>query len=149
MRHFTRRAVAATLAAVVLTGTATTALAGEPAAAVRSSDSDRIDALVADRMAAHGIPGASVAVVRGGQTIHLAGYGTADPDGTPVTPATPFLIGSASKPVTALAVRQLVEAGELSLDERVLPHLAGLVEEVPDGFEQVTAGQLLSHTGGL
>ena len=144
-----RRVTTTVLAAIVAVGAVSAAWAVEPTATVRTTDSDRIDALVADRMQAHGIPGASVAVVRDGQTIHLAGYGTADPDGTPVTPDTPCLIGSASKPVTALAVRQLVADGRLDLDEPVLPHLDAIIDHVPDGFEQVTVRQLLTHTGGL
>ncbi|WP_153392659.1 serine hydrolase domain-containing protein [Ornithinicoccus halotolerans] len=112
-------------------------------------DGERIDEWMQDRMGAHGIPGAAVAVVRGGEVVHLAGYGVADPEGTPVTPHTPFVIGSASKPFTAMVVRQLVQEGELSLQDRVEPYLSGLVEEMPAGFEDVTVGQLLNHTGGL
>ena len=109
----------------------------------------RIDSWVLERMAAHDIPGAAVAVVQGGRTIHLRGYGTADPNGRPVKADTPFLIGSASKPLTANIVLQLVDEGLLSLDEPVLPHIAHLTGAGPDGFEEVTVRHLLNHTAGL
>ena len=100
-------------------------------------------------MDAHGIPGAAVAVVRGGQVVHLAGYGTADAEGRTVTPDTPFIIGSVSKPFTAAVVGQLVDEGLLAWHEPVWPHLSHLVDEPPAGFGDVTVEQLLTHTGGL
>lgn len=111
--------------------------------------SEDIDQLVEDRMEAHGIPGAAVAVVRDGEPVHLAGYGQADSEGRPVGPDTPFLIGSVSKPFTSLAVHQLIDAGVLSLDQPIAPILAEIVHEPGDGFEDVTIGHLLSHTSGL
>jgi CubicO group peptidase (beta-lactamase class C family) len=108
-----------------------------------------IDRWVRDRMTARGLPGAAVAVVRDGAVVHLAGYGVADDTGRAVTADTPFLIGSASKPFTAAVIGQLVEVGPLSLDEPVWPHLAGLVDQPPAGFERTTVEQLLTHTGGL
>lgn len=135
----------ATLLLIPTTGLAATP---EPADSERI-DSDRIDAWVADRMRAHDLPGVAVAVVRGGETVHLRGYGSADPTGRPVTPDTPFLIGSASKPFTANVIRQLVTEGALSLDEPVLPHLDHLVDTPPEGFESVTIRHLLTHTAGI
>jgi CubicO group peptidase (beta-lactamase class C family) len=121
-----------------------------PAVAAAADDvTDHIDTWITERMEAHGIPGAAVAVIEGGETIHLRGYGHADRSGRPVTEQTPFLIGSTSKPFTANVVLHLVEEGVLSLDERVLPYLAHLVDDPPAGFEQVTIRQLLNHTSGL
>jgi hypothetical protein len=116
---------------------------------LRSRVSPRVDAWVEQRMAAHATPGAAVAVVRDGRVVHLAGYGHADPDGTPVTPDTAFLIGSVSKPITAALVEQLVADGVLDWDEPVWPHLAHLAEQAPDGFEAATVEQLLTHTSGI
>lgn len=100
-------------------------------------------------MNAHGIPGAAVAVVRGGEVVHLAGYGRADPTGRIVDPDTPFLIGSVSKPFTSLAVYQLIRDGVLSLDQPIVPLLADIVDDPAYGFESVTIEHLLSHTSGL
>lgn len=144
----TRRAIAAVAATAALL-LLLLAVSPRPASAAQPASTDGIDGWVEQRMAAHGIPGAAVAVIRGGQVVHLAGYGTADESGRPVTPSTPFIIGSVSKPFTAVVVSQLVEEGLLSWDEPVWPHLAPLVEKAPPGFEEVTVEQLLTHTGGL
>lgn len=144
------RTILATLVligAVLLPGSM--AAAAQPSTPVRTHASNDIDAFVGDRMAARGVPGAAVAVVRGGQVVHLAGYGTADDAGRAVTPDTPFIIGSTSKPFTAIVIGQLVEEGLLSWDEPVWPYLSHLVDEAPDGFQAVTVEQLLTHTGGL
>lgn len=41
----------------------------------------KVDGFVRSRLEALGIPGAAVAVVKDGKTLHLAGYGDADPEG--------------------------------------------------------------------
>ena len=116
---------------------------------VRTGESARIDAWIEGRMAARGFPGTAVAVLRGGEITHLAGYGTGDEAGRAVAPDTPFILGSVSKPFTAVVVGQLVEEGVLSWDEPVWPYLSHLVDTPPEGFEAVTVEQLLTHTGGL
>lgn len=143
----TALATALLLSAVLLPGGA--AAASTTAASVRTDESGRIDAWVKDRMAARGLPGTAVAVVRDGEVVHLAGYGAADAAGRAVTPDTPFILGSTSKPFTAVVVGQLVEEGLLSWGEPVWSHLSELVDEAPEGFERTTVEQLLTHTGGL
>jgi CubicO group peptidase (beta-lactamase class C family) len=134
---------------VICTLAVLAALSAGLVAASADDVTDLIDVWITERMQVHGIPGAAVAVIEGDETIHLRGYGHADRSGRPVTAQTPFLIGSASKPFTANVVLQLVEEDVLSLDERVLPYLAYLVEDPPAGLEQVTIRQLLNHTSGL
>jgi CubicO group peptidase (beta-lactamase class C family) len=64
-----------------------------------------------------GVPGASIAVIRDYQIHWTKAYGTADQTTkAPVTSDTMFQAASISKPVTALAVMRLVEAGKLSID---------------------------------
>lgn len=121
----------------------------QAAGTVTADESSAIDDWVAQRMAARDLPGAAVAVLRNGKVVHLAGYGSADETGSPVQPDTPFLLGSASKPFTAVVVGQLVEEGVLAWDEPVWPHLSHLVDAPPEGFRTVTVEQLLTHTGGL
>jgi glyoxylase-like metal-dependent hydrolase (beta-lactamase superfamily II) len=90
-----------------------------PAAAGRfpleTSDQAAIDAYIQSRMRAARIPGLALGVVRSDQVVYLKGYGLAGPDGGTVTPRTPFILGSTSKSITALAVMQLVEAGRINL----------------------------------
>lgn len=136
-------------AAIVTVGMLVSPTTHAAASAAEPIDADHLDAWIAERMAAHGIPGAAVAVVQGGRTVHLRGYGTADGADRPVTETTPFLIGSASKPFTANVVMQLVDEGSLALDEPALTYISDLVTSPPDGFDEVTIRQLLTHTAGL
>ncbi len=75
-------------------------------------DVAKIDAFVREQMQRHGIPGLALALVEGDQVIHLGGYGKADQTGREVTPQTPFVLASASKPLTALSdLRLPMDAG--------------------------------------
>jgi CubicO group peptidase (beta-lactamase class C family) len=103
-----------------------------------------IDAFIQERMESLNIPGAAVAIVRDGEIVHLAGYGVANENGDPVTPQTPFLLASLSKPVTAVAVMQLVEAGQIELDAPVQQYLPWFLPDTP-----ITVRQLLHQTSGL
>ncbi len=112
-------------------------------------DVPKIDAFVRDQVERHGIPGLALAVVDGDQIIHLGGYGTADPTGRAVTPQTPFVLASASKPFTALAVMQLVEAGKVELDAPVQRYLPTFRVADPVASQQITVRHLLQHTSGI
>lgn len=93
------------------------------------------------------VPGFAYAIVGHGRVMEVGASGVkrlgAD---EPVTPDTPFLLGSISKSFTALAVMQLAEAGRLSLDDPISRHLPAFAER-PSGA--ITIRQLLSHTSGL
>lgn len=110
---------------------------------------ERIDAFVREQAQRHGIPGLAVAVVDGEQIVHSAGYGAADSTGRAVTPQTPFVLASASKPLTALAVMQLVEAGSIALDAPVQRYLPTFQVADPAASRQITVRHLLQHTSGL
>lgn len=116
---------------------------------VRTDISEQIDEYVAERLAATRTPAAAVAVIRGGETVHLAGYGDAGNAGTPVTADTPFLIGSVSKTFTGAAVYQLIRDDELALDERVRPYLERVTGRAAPAFDGVTVDHLIHHTSGL
>lgn len=108
--------------------------------------------LLADRMAFHGVPGVSIAVINGGRLEWARGYGRADVEsGRPVTPETLFQAASISKPVAALAALRLVEEGRIGLDEDVGEYLSSWRMPRDEAFREtsVTLRQLLSHTGGL
>lgn len=69
------------------------------------------------------LPGASIAVCRGGKILFARGYGFADIDNeTPIVPEKSlFRIASISKSITAAAVLKLVEENKLKLDDKALP----------------------------
>jgi CubicO group peptidase (beta-lactamase class C family) len=87
------------------------------------TDFSAVDAYVEAQMKTLKIPGLALAIVQGDQVIYMKGYGQAHPDGSPVTSQTPFMIGSTTKSITALAVMQLVEAGKIELDAPVQTYI--------------------------
>lgn len=105
-----------------------------------------------DRLAHYRTPAITVAVADSGRIVWARAWGlkeagTADS----VTPETPFLAGSISKPVAATVMLRLVEQGRLSLDEDVNRYLKRW--KVPDSRftvrEKVTLRRLVSHSAGL
>jgi CubicO group peptidase (beta-lactamase class C family) len=102
---------------------------------------------IESEMAASGVPGLAYAVVADGVLFSADAYGVARTGtDTEVTPETPFLTGSISKSFTALAVMQLVEAGDVDLDADVSEYLDGYLGR-PAGA--ITIRQLLGHTSGF
>lgn len=112
-------------------------------------DVARIDAFVRDQMQRHGIPGLALALVDGEQIVHVGGYGKADQSGRAVTPQTPFVLASASKPLTALAIMQLVEAGKVALDAPLQRYIPEFRMADPVASRQITVRHLLQHTSGI
>ncbi len=110
---------------------------------------DRIDAYVQERMAAWSVPGLALAVVEGGQVTLTRGYGLADrATNRSMTPQTPVAVGSTTKPLTAVAILQLVEAGAVELDAPVTRYLPWFTLDGPRSIE-ITVRQLLTHTSGI
>jgi len=130
-----------------------TCLVAYPSMVRASADPDpdlaSIDAYIENEMREVRIPGLALGIVHNEEVVHLRGFGEAKPGGRAVTPETPFILASASKPFTALAIMQLVESGQIELDapvERYLPHFR-VADEAPSG--QITVRHLLHHTSGL
>ena len=134
---------------LVLLALPLTALAGAAAPRPSAPDFAAIDAYVQSEMQAARVPGLALGVVQGDQIVHLQGFGVADPSGRPVTPQTPFIIGSTTKSMTALAIMQLVEAGKLELDAPVQRYLPWFRVADPDASARITIRHLLTHTSGL
>jgi len=113
---------------------------------IKKVDSKKVDDFVLAEMNRLKIPGVSIAVAHGGSMIYKNCYGSADLEHSiSVTPQSPFKIASLTKPITAIAIMQLVENGKLLLDEKV-----GLyVDSLPKEWNSITIRQLLSHTSGL
>lgn len=105
-----------------------------------------VDAVVQKAIASRAMPGAGVAVVRGGKVLIAKGYGLADVDAaTPVTESTAFQIASVTKQLTAAGVMLLVEKGKVKLDDPVVKY----VPEVPAKWSGVTVRQLLNQVSGI
>jgi CubicO group peptidase (beta-lactamase class C family) len=108
-----------------------------------------IDAYIRTQMAAAQIPGVALAIIRDDQIVALRSYGVAGPNGRPMTAQTPMVVGSVSKPLTALAVLRLVEQGKLDLDTPVQFYLPWFQLADETAAKQMTVRQLLTHTSGF
>lgn len=108
----------------------------------------RIDAYVRDQMDDSRIPGVAIAVVQGTDLVHSQGFGN-DGHGQPITPQTPFWIGSNTKSFTALATMQLVEAGLVELDAPVQRYLPDFRVADEQASKAITVRHLLNQTSGF
>ncbi len=111
-----------------------------------AAGSDRFAAIVGAFAREHAFNGL-VAHARGGRRDYLAKFGHADVEArTPITAATRFALGSASKWLTSVAILRLVEQRRLDLDR---PITAYLPEFRADTGARLTLRGLLSNTSGL
>lgn len=95
------------------------------------------------------IPGLALGIVRDGRIAYARGFGRADDSGRPVTPRTPFIIGSLAKSFTALAIMQLVEGGKVELDAPVQRYLPWFRVADERASRAITVRHLLNQTSGL
>ncbi|HEY6136717.1 MAG TPA: serine hydrolase domain-containing protein [Thermoanaerobaculia bacterium] len=94
-----------------------------------------------------GTPGISVAVAVKGEIVYAEGAGMAELENqVPATPQTVWNIGSVSKVITAVAVMQLVERGQVSLDDPIQKYVPEFPVK-PEGT--ITIRHLLTHTSGI
>ncbi len=138
-RQFLRTGLGLLAASAVRGGAAETATVAEA-----------FDAEMAAFMGPRAVPGGALAVVKNGRLVYAKGYGMADRERkTPVAADSLFRIASISKPFTAVAMLQLIEAGRLRLDDRAFALLGFDPAQAADPrTAQITVGQLLHHTGG-
>ena len=121
-----------------------------PATTSTSKAASRLAREVPALMKQGGVPGMSIALIRGGKTTWLHGFGMKNTKtGEPVTTETVFEAASLSKPVFAYGVLKLVDQGKLGLD---VPLTAYLPKPYTDGDERlarITARIVLSHRTGF
>jgi CubicO group peptidase (beta-lactamase class C family) len=87
----------------------------------------------------------SILAAKNGEILISKGYGMANYElGVPNTPDTKFHLGSITKQFTAMAIMQLEEHGQLSVDDPLSKYIA----DYPNG-NNITIHQLLTHTSGI
>ncbi|TWT89441.1 serine hydrolase [Stieleria varia] len=105
-------------------------------------------------LAEHRVPGASIAVTHHGKVVFARGYGYADiAKREQVEPESLFRIASISKPITAVAILQLVEHGKLKLEDKVFDVLdyedaIAKADHFEPRLRDITIEHLLQHRGG-
>ena len=121
-------------------------------ARMERSDPNAAKHTIEERLAFHGVPGVSVAIIEGGEVVWSKGYGvklTGTDDG--VDSDTVYSVGSVSKVINAALILRLVTEGLVDLDEDVSTYLTSW--KIPDGRysngRKVTLRAILSHTAGF
>ncbi|WP_082650081.1 serine hydrolase domain-containing protein [Bradyrhizobium lablabi] len=134
------------------------------ASAQNSAGSAALDASLRGAVERKDVPGVVALVTDRERVLYRSAFGVADvATGRPLAAEAIFRIASMTKPVTSVALMQLVEQGRLGLDdpaEKYLPELAGL--KVFESFDTATGAyqlrpasrsptvrHILTHTSGL
>jgi len=128
---------------------------GSPAYLVRDEIKDIRDDLVPQIRSVQDqylVPGLSLVVVRGQETLWAEGFGYADVAGRkPATAGTVYRAGSVAKPFTAIAVMQLEDAGQIDIEQPLryyLPQLS-IRSRFFASANPMTVRSVLSHHSGL
>jgi CubicO group peptidase (beta-lactamase class C family) len=117
-----------------------------------------IDATVTRAMQSAGVPGMSLAILNDGQIVYLKGYGLRDKEkNLSLTPQTIMSAASFTKVAFGEMVMQLVDQGQLHLDQPVCEYLPKPLPDYPNyrdlasdpRYKKITARMLLSHTSGF
>lgn len=109
---------------------------------------EALDSAAQEHVNHENVAGVSVAVVQGGDTLLLRGYGMADLEWevpTPLDASASYEIGSVTKQFTAAAILRLAEEGQVDLDADVRDYLP----EFDSQGHAVSVRRLLDHTSGI
>lgn len=132
-----------------------------PESGTADSRFEPLDQMMRTLLVDHHLPGATLSVSRNGRLLYSRGFGYQGVASgrarsffaEPMPADAAMRIASISKPITAVAVLQLVERGLLKLDQRVTTLLGRIeVPETSPNFDprwkDITVLNLLQHTGG-
>ena len=136
-------------AAFLLVALSPAALAVAKKPALPSSGLDVLDSIVREAIHDDQIPGAVVLIGHDGQVIYRKAFGerSLEPRVEPMTVDTIFDLASLTKVVaTTTAVMQLVQKGEVRVNEPVAKYLPEFAE---NGKDEITVRELLTHYSGL
>ena len=114
--------------------------------------SEKIDALVRDRMESAPVPGVAVAITRGDEVTLFKSFGYSNIErNEQVNPQTLSRVASITKTFTATAIMRLRDASLLSLDDPLVLHLPefAVADALQGSLEEVTIRRMLTHHSGL
>ncbi|MEM9898629.1 MAG: serine hydrolase domain-containing protein [Pseudomonadota bacterium] len=134
---------------VVISALLSIAFPGVLRAEVSDQTLQTIDSFVRDRQAQLKVPGVAVAIVHRDEIVFAKGFGTVGPSGEFVSPTSSFQIGSITKPITAVAVMQLVDEGAVGLDDPVTKYIPTFRTRQIEGSNKITIRHLLAHRSGI
>lgn len=110
----------------------------------------KIQKFIKNNMDKGKIPGLSVVIVKGNETVYQKGFGYADlVNKIPVTSKSIFELGSNSKAFTALGILTLQKDGLIQLEDKVTKYIPWLKVNYEGKNASITIEQLLHHTSGI
>jgi CubicO group peptidase (beta-lactamase class C family) len=142
-----RRAGATGVLAVLLAVTSSVAASPPPSAGTPPAG---FDAWIDAERAKWNVPGVSVAIVRGDETLLARGYGLRDREKSlPATGKTVFAIGSCTKAFTTFTMATLVDEGRLEWQKPVRTWMPEFALKDPVASERMTPVDLVTHRSGM
>jgi CubicO group peptidase (beta-lactamase class C family) len=109
-----------------------------------------LDDIIGQVMAVTGVPGLAASVVYRGQLLYGKGFGVRDIDtGVPVDAKTVFHLASVSKSLSSTVVAGLVGRTVVQWADPIVSHLPDFALAVPYVTDNVSYGDMFSHTSGL
>jgi CubicO group peptidase (beta-lactamase class C family) len=122
---------------------------GDPTAP--AFDTKEIDAFVDGKLkATPGIPGISIALVKGGKVVAARAHGLADREANqPMKPETILEVASISKTITGVAMMQLVGEGKIGLDTDLSMYLGRTLRNPRFTSTAITPKMLATHTSSI
>lgn len=111
----------------------------------------RLDAVLDRWVESERIVGVTATVLRGGESVYRRAAGFADREARrPASEDTIYRLASMTKAIVSATALALVDAGKLSLDDRVADWLPYFTPHLEDGrTPDITIHHLMTHTSGL
>ncbi|MBL8820544.1 MAG: beta-lactamase family protein [Planctomyces sp.] len=131
-----------------------------PSGGSATPDLPEVSKMMVSFLRDHNVPGATLAISKDGSVIYSRSFGYSKLEPLQqMAPETQLRIASISKPITAVAILQLVEGGLITLDTRVLDVLneldalkgrngEPLSAPTDVRWQKITVRDLLHHSGG-
>lgn len=116
-------------------------------AATNQTVYQQVDNYIAKEMKAANIPGMAIGIVKDNKIVHVSGYNNPSYPARVITAQTPFILGSTSKSITAMAIMQLKEEGKINLTAPIRTYLPNL-KNVREANE-ITVRDLLIQASGI
>lgn len=120
----------------------------------KSHDVNQLDAKIKKVMKDFKVPAVTIGIVKDGKLVYAKGYGYGDKEKKTIAAATSLMrLASVSKPITSVAIMNLVEQKKLKLSDKVLGKNSILgsgygKKNLSNREKAITVQQLLEHTAG-
>ncbi len=111
-----------------------------------NTDQQKIDKYLQNIQEENGIPGIALAIIKEGKLIYKQNNGYANIEhSVPISNNSTFRLYSLTKPFIAVGIFQLIEQGNIKLEDKISTYVSGL----PSNWEKIQIKHLLTHSSGL